>query len=70
VNAALDAGEVERADHMLAAWAHIRRRRKTLRVLETAMTTETASERAEADAASDAAMCTELSRLLGRKVEI
>lgn len=70
VNAALDAGEVERADHMLAAWAHIRRRRKTLRVLETAMTTETARERAEADAARDAAMCAELSRLLGRKVEI
>lgn len=70
VTAALNAGEVERADHMLAAWAHIRRRRKTLRVLETATMTETPQERAEAEAASEVAVCEELSRLLGRKVEI
>lgn len=70
VKAALEAGEVERADHMLAAWAHIRRRRKTLRVLESATETETVAERAEAEAASDAAMCAELSELLGRTVEI
>ena len=70
VIAALDAGEVERADQMLAAWAHIRRRRKTLRMLETATLTETAAERAAAATASDAALCAELSRLLGRPVEL
>lgn len=70
VTEALAAGEVERADHMLAAWAHLRRRRKTLNVLKSAVTSETAAERAEAEAASDAAMCEELSRLLGRKVEL
>lgn len=70
VVAVLDAGEVERADQMLAAWAHIRRRRKTLRVLADAVTTETDETRAEAEAARDAAMCEELSLLLGRPVEI
>ncbi len=34
------------------------------------MTSETASERAEAEAASEAAVCEELSRLLGRTVEV